>query len=87
MGIELPNFYWEQERLVQVETQPHHVAGLLANIRETLANSDAEWEDIYSAYYECPEDGTVTKKRGFKAPPFRAALCYTKNRGKGIQPL
>jgi hypothetical protein len=60
MGIELHNFYWEQERLVQVETQPHHVAGLLANIRETLANSDAEWEDIYSAYYECPEDGTVT---------------------------
>lgn len=45
---------------MQVETQPHHMAGLLANIRETLANSDAEWEDIYSAYYECPEDGTVT---------------------------
>jgi len=60
MGLELHNFYWDQERLVQVETQPHHMAGLLANIRESLADSDAEWEDIYSAYYECPEDGTTT---------------------------
>jgi hypothetical protein len=60
MAIELHNFTWEEERLVQVETQPHHIAGVLANIQETLQDSDCEWEDIYSAYYECEEDGTIT---------------------------
>lgn len=60
MGIELHNFIWEEERLVQVETQPHHIAGVLASIRDTLENSDCEWEDVYSAYYECEEDGTTT---------------------------
>lgn len=60
MAIELHNFTWEEERLVQVETQLHHIAGVLANIQETLQDSDCEWEDIYSAYYECEEDGTIT---------------------------
>lgn len=43
---------------MQVEMQPHHVAGLWDNIRETLANSEAAWE--YISYYECPADRTVT---------------------------
>lgn len=60
MTIELHNFSWEEERLVQVETQPHHIAGVLASIRDTLENSDCEWEDLYSAFYECEEDGTIT---------------------------
>ncbi len=60
MAIELHNFFWDRERLVQVETQPHHLAGLLANIRQTLSHSDCQWEDIYSAYYECPQDSTTT---------------------------
>lgn len=49
--IELHNFTWEGVRLVQVETQPHHIAGVPSNIRETLKSSDCEWEDIYSASY------------------------------------
>lgn len=60
MAIELHNFVWEEERLVQVETRSHHIAGVLANVRSTLENSDCNWEDIYSAYYECETDGTVT---------------------------
>jgi hypothetical protein len=58
--LELHNFEWEDERLVQVETQPHHITGVLASIRETLAMSDCDWDDIYSAYYECDEDETIT---------------------------
>jgi hypothetical protein len=60
MAIDLHNFTWEDVRLVQVESQPHHIAGVLANIRETLEASDCEWEDVYSAYFDCEEDGTVT---------------------------
>lgn len=60
MSIELHNFVWEEERLVQVESQPHHIAGVLASIRETLEESDCEWDDIYSAYFEYEDDGTYT---------------------------
>lgn len=60
MSIELHNFVWEEERLVQVESQPHHIAGVLANIREVLEESDCEWDDIYSAYFEYEDDGTYT---------------------------
>ena len=67
MSIELHNFVWEEERLVQVESQPHHIAGVLANIRETLENSDCEWDDIYSAYFEYEDDGTYTFYEGESA--------------------
>ena len=67
MSIELHNFIWKGVRLVQVETQPHHIAGVLAEIRNTLENSDCEWEDIYSASYECEEDGTTTFYEGESA--------------------
>ena len=60
MVLELHNFVWEEERLVQVETQSHHISGVLAEINETLEDSDCDWNDIYSAYYECKEDGTAT---------------------------
>ncbi|MBW4532557.1 MAG: hypothetical protein KME09_01335 [Pleurocapsa minor HA4230-MV1] len=60
MALELHNFIWSEERLVQVETQPHHITGVLAEVRDLLFNSDCDWDDIYSAYYECEEDGTIT---------------------------
>ena len=60
MAWELHNFIWSEERLVQVETQPHHITGVLAEVCNTLENSDCNWEDIYSAYYECEEDSTTT---------------------------
>lgn len=67
MIIELHNFVWKEVRLVQVETQLHHIAGVLAEVRDTLENSNCEWQDIYSAYYECEEDGTVTFYKGESA--------------------
>jgi hypothetical protein len=61
MSFEIHNFIWEEVRLVQVDTQPHHITGVLAEIRDVLDNySDSEWEDIHSAYYECEQDGTIT---------------------------
>ncbi|MDB9412645.1 hypothetical protein [Microcystis aeruginosa] len=67
MTLELHNFIWEEERLVQVETQPHHIAGVLTVIQETMNDSDCEWEDVYSAYYECEDDGTITFYEGESA--------------------
>ncbi|MEB3293235.1 MAG: hypothetical protein VKJ24_08735 [Synechococcales bacterium] len=60
MPLSLHNFTWEEVRLVQVETQPHHIAGVLATIQQPLQDSDSDWEDIFSAYYDCEEDGTTT---------------------------
>lgn len=67
MSIELHNFIWDEVRLVQVATQPHHLAGVLVEIQDTLNNSDCQWEDVYSASYECVEDGTVTFYEGESA--------------------
>ncbi|BAY08946.1 deaminase [Calothrix sp. NIES-2098] len=67
MPLELHNFEWEGERLVQRETEAHHIVGVLAKIRWVLENSDCGWEDVYSAYYECEEDGTVTFYEGESA--------------------
>lgn len=66
MSLELHNFIWEEVRFVQVETQPHHLAGVLANIRDVL-DPTSEWESLYSAYYECKEDGTITFFEGESA--------------------
>ncbi len=60
MALGLHNFIWEEERLVQVETQPHHIAGVLAEVRQILDENDLNWNELYSAYYECEEDGTTT---------------------------
>lgn len=60
MALELHNFIWEEERLVQVETQAHHLAGVLAEVRQTLEENELDWDELYSAYYECEEDGTTT---------------------------
>ena len=60
MALELHNFIWEEERLVQVEIQSHHIAGVLTEVRRVLEENDLNWDEVYSAYYECEEDGTTT---------------------------
>ena len=52
MPLVLHNFKLDGERLVQRETEPHHIVGVLAEIRRSLEDSDCDWEDVYSAYYE-----------------------------------
>jgi hypothetical protein len=62
MPLEIHNYIWSGERLVQIESQPSHIDGVLdvvQNMRRS-SNFTLEWEDIYSAYYECEEDGTIT---------------------------
>lgn len=64
MPLEIHNYRWSGERLVQVETQPNHIDGVLDYIQNVRRSSDLDWEDIYSAYYECEEDGTITFYEG-----------------------
>ena len=49
---------------------------LLAEVRPTLEDLDCDWEDIYSAYYECEEDGTITF---FEAESLDNLLVYCEN--------
>ncbi len=64
MPFEIHNYILSEQRLVQVETQPNHIDGVLDEIQNVRRNSDLNWEDIYSACYECPEDGTITFYEG-----------------------
>jgi hypothetical protein len=67
MPLEIHNYIWSGERLVQIETQPNHIDGVLDVIQNVRRSSDLDWEDIYSAYYECEEDGTITFYEGESA--------------------
>lgn len=67
MILKLHNFEWECERLVQSETKTHHIAGIVAEIQQTIENSDCNLEDVYSAYFLCEEDGTITFYEGGSA--------------------
>ena len=60
MPLEIHNYIWSGERLVQIESQPSHIDGVLDVVQDVRRSSNLDWEDIYSAYYECEEDGTIT---------------------------
>jgi hypothetical protein len=55
MPLKIHNYTWRGERLVKIESQPHHIDGLLDVIQRTR-NPVIEWEGIH----ECEEDGTIT---------------------------
>jgi len=67
MPLEIHNYIWSGVRLVQIETQPNHLDGVLDTIQDVQRSSDLDWEDIYSANYESEEDGTVTFHEGESA--------------------
>jgi hypothetical protein len=67
MPLEIHNYIWSGERLVQIESQPSHIDGVLDVVQDVQRNSNLDWEDIYSAYYECEEDGTITFYKGESA--------------------
>jgi hypothetical protein len=67
MPLEIHKYIWSEERLVQVETQPNHINGVLDVIQDVQRSSNLDWEDVYSAYYECEEDGTITFYEGESA--------------------
>lgn len=60
MPIEIHNYICSGERLLQIETQPYHIDGVLDEIQDVRRNSNLDWDNIYSARYKCEEDGTVT---------------------------
>lgn len=64
MPLEIHNYIWSGQRLVQIETQPNHIDGVLDVIQDVRRSSNLDWGDIYSAYYECEEDGTITFYEG-----------------------
>lgn len=67
MPLEIHNYILSGQRLVQIETQPNHIDGVLDVIQEVRRSSNLNWEDIYSAYYEYEEDGTITFYEGKSA--------------------
>lgn len=67
MPIEIHNYVLYGQRLVQIESQPNHIDGVLDNIQDVRMSSNLDWEDIYSAYYSCEEDGTITFYEGESA--------------------
>ncbi|MEP0746065.1 hypothetical protein NC994_10120 [Trichocoleus sp. AS-A1] len=67
MPLEIHNYIWSGVRLVQIETQSNHIDGVLDEIQGVRKSSALDWEDIYSANYECEEDGTITFYEGASA--------------------
>jgi hypothetical protein len=67
MALEIHNYIWSGKRLVQVESQPNHIDGVLDIIQDVRNSSNLDWEDILSAHYECKEDSTITFYEGESA--------------------
>ncbi|BAY19270.1 hypothetical protein NIES21_51300 [Anabaenopsis circularis NIES-21] len=67
MSLEIHNYNWSGKRLVQIETQSHHIDGLLDVIQNVRKSSNLDWNDIYSAHYECDDDSTITFYEGESA--------------------
>ncbi|BAZ04206.1 hypothetical protein [Calothrix sp. NIES-3974] len=60
MAIQLHSFTSVRKRYVQVETQPYYITGVFRKIQQIINVRGCDFVDVRSAYYECPEDGTVT---------------------------
>lgn len=65
--LEIHNYRSIGKRLVQVETQASHIDGILDELQDARRTSNLDLEDIYSAYYSCEEDGTITFYEGESA--------------------
>lgn len=61
MTIQLHGFTSSAKRYIQVQSQPHHITGIL---RKMLCLCESKYEsklmDTESTYFECEEDGTIT---------------------------
>lgn len=60
MAIKLHSFVSTGKRYIQVESQPHHITGILKKVMEATSIRGCDFIDIQNAYYECEEDGTIT---------------------------
>jgi hypothetical protein len=61
MTIRIHNFVSSGKRYIQIESQPHHIAGIFGTITRSL-NIVRFWKlnEAQSTYYKCEEDGTIT---------------------------
>ncbi|MCX7594715.1 MAG: hypothetical protein N2235_13310 [Fischerella sp.] len=61
MAIQLHNFFSSGKRYIQVESQPHHITGILREIVHCCNNMhEFTFMHAENVYFECPEDGTIT---------------------------
>ncbi len=67
MPLQIHNYICNGHRLVQIESQPSHIDGVLDVVQKVRTSSNLDWDNIYSAYYECEEDGTITFYEGESA--------------------
>ncbi len=60
MAIRVHNFVSSFKRYIQVESQPHHITGVLRTLMKSISNRGCDFIDIMNAFYQCEEDGTIT---------------------------
>lgn len=60
MAIRVHNFVSSFKRYIQVESQPHHITGVLRKVMESISIRGCDFIDIMNAFYQCEEDGTIT---------------------------
>ncbi|MBW4645988.1 MAG: hypothetical protein KME23_23855 [Goleter apudmare HA4340-LM2] len=81
MVIRLHTLITSQKRYIQIDSQPHHIIGLLNKIMHLQSMYFCEVANIYGAYYEDEQDGTITfyqaKKLENSNPGIWTYLVYT----------
>ncbi len=60
MAIRVHSFVSSFKRYIQVETQPHHITGVLRKVMESISIRGCDFIDIINDFYACEEDGTIT---------------------------
>jgi hypothetical protein len=60
MAIRVHSFVSSLKRYIQVESQSHHITGVLRKVMECISIRGCDFIDIINAFYECEEDGTIT---------------------------
>ncbi len=60
MAIRVHNFVSSFKRYIQVESQPHHITGVLRKVIESISIRGCDFIDIMNDFYQCEEDGTIT---------------------------
>jgi hypothetical protein len=60
MAIRVHSFVSSLKRYIQVESQSHHITGVLKKVMESISIRGCDFIDIINAFYECEEDGTIT---------------------------
>jgi hypothetical protein len=66
MTIKLHSFTVCCQRYIQLETQPHHISGILKKVNQFIKTYNCDFADVASVHYQCHENGTITFYQGQK---------------------